>query len=422
LKDLPFLCFDAIAMPVIFVHGVSVRAEGFATLLRRVDKGITFERKRAPVIGFYWGDMGASLSHGGASIPGFLPPGARSFDLEEVAGEIVSTGASDEVTTFLLDDPYLELRTLSDSEEFNAEGAGFMPSPEQVLIRNQFLASRQARVTAALRTDPELIAAVPSDNVSNSVARIVEQAFSMAGRTDRTLSVGDLIDPLRRCIMAALYRATVPPSKMLDPQYNWHSVGMRCQQVLEHELGGHRGAVGARLREIGLSGATVALRHGLRRRIMQATSLFVGDVMVYVGRRALVIDKLDKCVADATTAETGPVWLVGHSLGGVICYDYCCVTGRKVDRLVTVGSQVGLFAEFGTLAKPALNHGKKFYTPNNVDSWVNIYDPNDMLSFLAASIFNRVVDIEVNTHAPFPISHSEYWNRPEVYKQINKFL
>ena len=60
----------------------------------------------------------------------------------------------------------------------------------------------------------------------------------------------------------------------------------------------------------------------------------------------------------------------------------------------------------------------KLALPPELRSWHNLYDPDDALSFLAAPVFNTVKDIELDTRAPFPVSHSEYWNLPDTYQKL----
>jgi hypothetical protein len=83
-----------------------------------------------------------------------------------------------------------------------------------------------------------------------------------------------------------------------------------------------------------------------------------------------------------------------------------------------VGSQVGFFGELGVLPVTMPAAAGKLEAPARVGTWRNLYDPDDALGFLAAPIFSRVSDIELDTRAPFPAAHSEYWNLPDTYAKL----
>jgi hypothetical protein len=244
---------------------------------------------------------------------------------------------------------------------------------------------------------------------------MLERAFDAGGRTSRSLSAQDLIDPLTRCLTASLYRQAVGPDEGLTPKFAWTAVEKRIGDIITQWLGGRRG-IGDDLAQIALQGIAVVFRLA-RRRLMTALSAFIGDVLVYPQNREAILLGLERKVQEAVAdAPGGKLWLVGHSLGGIVCYDYCLRTERTVDHLFTVGSQVGLFGEFGAVATVEAIGGQNLETPANVRRWTNIYDHNDMLSFLAEPIFTRVLDVHLDTESPFPVAHSEYWNRPGLYE------
>lgn len=401
-------------MPVIFVHGVTVRKDRFERLLETVRDGLTGERNDLSVEGYFWGDEASSLRFGGASIPGFLE-GARAI------GEAkISQDERSQLMALLLDDPYLELRVLKDTQEFDPAGAGFTPLPQGVDIRNQALYGNRTAVANALKSNASLQSPSIRKATDQEIQQMVATAFDHAGRADRQLTLPELLDPLSRCLTAAFYQSAVRSASSLDTDFDWTQVEKEIQQILEKELGGQRSWIGDRIKNATLSTVTFAMRHGVRRRMMESMSLFIGDVLVYMSKRGDIMKKIEAAVASAMQNSNTPLWLVGHSLGGIICFDYCCETSRDVERLVTVGSQVGLFGELGALNVTLDNNQKKFETPAKVKQWLNVYDPNDMLSFIANPIFTRVTDKEFDTQAPFPVSHSEYWNRSELYPVLLK--
>jgi hypothetical protein len=60
--------------------------------------------------------------------------------------------------------------------------------------------------------------------------------------------------------------------------------------------------------------------------------------------------------------------------------------------------------------------------PSHFPQWLNIYDPRDFLSYVAAKVFpsssRAIVDVEVDNRQPFARSHSAYWTNPETWDAI----
>jgi hypothetical protein len=400
-------------MPAIFVHGVSVREADFSALLSKVILGISANVPNPPVTGYYWGNLASSLRVQGASIPGFVQ-GARA--LETTYAVATADGGREQLLSLLLDDPYLELALSADPQELNPAGAGLEPMPGEVISRNQGLAAAEPGVVADLIGDAQLTVDAGAPIRPDRIREVVQQALDAAGRTDRSLTAADLIAPLTRCLTAALYGESVGRGEELTPKFAWTAIEKRIEDILARQLGGRRGFTNEYFRRSVLGAGTAILRQH-RRRIMAALSAFIGDILVYPQNRKEILDGLEARVQEASAADPGgELRLIGHSLGGIVCYDYCVRTHRTVDHLFTVGSQVGLYGELGGIPTSASPDGRKFETPTHIRRWTNIYDLNDMLSFLAEPIFTRVRDIPFDTGAPFPAAHGEYWNRPTLYE------
>ncbi|MYV99883.1 hypothetical protein [Streptomyces sp. SID3343] len=161
---------------------------------------------------------------------------------------------------------------------------------------------------------------------------------------------------------------------------------------------------------------------------------FTGDILAYLVRGAAV----RALIADRVRAATGPVVLLGHSLGGVAAFDLLAggvngPTGREppfgrepsagpcgfepsgVDLLVTVGSQVPVLYELDAL--PSRPYGTGL--PTEFPPWINIHDPRDLLSFVGEQIFaGRVRDVEVDNGQPVSQAHSAYWANPKVHQVL----
>jgi len=159
--------------------------------------------------------------------------------------------------------------------------------------------------------------------------------------------------------------------------------------------------------------ATAAVA-GRRAGLMGASIPAIGDILYYQRRGGQV----RQFVADTLSQAEPPVVAVGHSLGGIILVDL--LSGPQppaVRKLITAGSQAPLFYLIDALVnlRPGAAQPVPF-TP-----WLNIYNPQDFLSFCAERVFPRAPDISdtaVDPGVPFPASHSAYWHHGPVYDLI----
>lgn len=176
------------------------------------------------------------------------------------------------------------------------------------------------------------------------------------------------------------------------------------------------------------AGGRVALATG-RESMHGHVATFVGDVFSYLkdgsGRapiRALMQETLTKAVGSGD-----PIVLIGHSMGGVILADclgdrtFCdsvgLKNGRTVKALVTVGSQPGFFQELNLLG---LQPNPKL---DVVDTWINVLDELDVLSFRATPLFDgEVKDMMFSSRTGIFDSHSAYFSRIQFYERLRKRL
>ncbi|MFF3400414.1 alpha/beta fold hydrolase [Streptomyces sp. NPDC002659] len=392
-------------MPILFIHGITVRQERFEHLLGDVRAGFDeVTDARIPVNGCYWGDLGRSGSYDGRSIPGFTV-GAREL------GDEVSPYSHPGLLAVLLEDPSAELAGLRDVKNIGDDAPGFMPLPDGVEQRNLTLQAAEGPVISRVTAETSSFSGPFSTLDDDQVGAVVGAAFGGARGADRELDVKSLCSPVARAITAGLYRETVGED-LLGDGFRWNRAVDAVEAALDEELGGERGMV----KDMATRSLSHALRKGLRNRLMPGISLFLGDVFAWFHNRTTILDRVDQAVRDA--GSDGPLILVGHSLGGVIALEYSLQCERDVELLGTVGSQVGLFAELGVLRETTQEADGKLAAPACVAAWHNVYDPDDALSFLAAPVFSSVSDIETENDAPFPAAHSEYWNLSGTYKKL----
>ncbi|KVM47198.1 hypothetical protein WJ58_29310 [Burkholderia ubonensis] len=165
----------------------------------------------------------------------------------------------------------------------------------------------------------------------------------------------------------------------------------------------------------------------IRGSLSPAVGLFFGDVFVYLkegAHRQSIRSEVGKALANAyaeVQAGKGPLVVVGHSMGGVILVDMLTnpdsanlPDGFKVDALLTVGSQPGLFAALDLLAHN-LPSGSVRRKPDCVKHWLNIFDPIDPLAFRTDMIFDGAVDLAFNSVTGIADAHSKYFQRPQFY-------
>jgi len=176
---------------------------------------------------------------------------------------------------------------------------------------------------------------------------------------------------------------------------------------------------------------TMLVSH-LRSNIMQIATSYVGDVMMYLARAAALRQFIHNTVIDACRQRPGePLVIIAHSLGGVIAYDYAAdpafADRPPIELLVTIGSQVALFAEYGLVqgATTPVEFGPRthhpiYKEPHLCDRWLNFYDPADFLSFPIGRMFLGAAEGDqiCTSGKPFPASHNAYWDNDQLYQAI----
>jgi hypothetical protein len=142
-----------------------------------------------------------------------------------------------------------------------------------------------------------------------------------------------------------------------------------------------------------------------------------GDILLYQARG----ESIRGCIREAIEQAPPPVVILAHSLGGIACVDLLILEALpKVELLITVGSQSSFLYEIDALSSLRFGDPLPAHFPKN---WLNIYDPRDFLSYVAAGVFPgeaSIMDIEVDNKQPFPQSHSAYWSNKAVWEAISK--
>jgi hypothetical protein len=408
---------------VIFIHGTGVRATKFAATLKQVKAGLGALRGDLRVEGCYWGEIGARLWAGGASlgIPPAGPPAEVEIEDRDAGDEGVGGDPVPEAElelarwAALLADPLFEIRLRQvgnprrEDQPRQTTASLFSPPP-----------SPAARLTA-LADNPGVVATLAANGVTEERLRAAltwiagSPEFATAFRQVTALS-GASEQMLARAVVA------------------------RCLQILEAdgvEFSGQRrddlvDAVGAGFGvpdyglpdELGKLAKNIAFGPagwalGKSRRSVIGK---LADILLYQAQGAPLRRVVRERILELSDAGD-PVVLLAHSLGGVIAFDLLASEDAAVlDRvrlLVTVGSQVPLLYELRALT---CDVGYQDQLPAGFGqlTWLNVYDKHDLLGYPGAGLFDgRCRDITLDTGQPFPFAHSAYWDpRAGLYQRV----
>lgn len=202
-----------------------------------------------------------------------------------------------------------------------------------------------------------------------------------------------------------------------------------------------RGFVRRRLQELDrVVGAVLAAAGGrvnshLRTAMLPGVAQGVGDILVYQRHQERIRARVREVVA-SVDPELGrsperPIDVVAHSLGGVIAVDMATADDPLwVRSLVTFGSQSPLFhvcdPRGGKL--DSFDGAALVRLPPSIAAWTNLWEPLDVLAFVAARVFqlhdgsapdDRAVPHVASTGL---WSHSAYWTLESVATAIGRAL
>ncbi len=399
---------------VVLVHGTGVREPAYTALLDHVTSQIASITSKATVLPCRWGkDHGTELHLGGKSIP--------DYDLTRALQQIDPADEAALRWDLLNQDPLLELRVLGAQE-----GPGRMLGADAP-------ADDLAAAAAALTPAGDLEAALGQAGLSARFldardAVVTSDVFRGAVAASGT-QVAELRAATARAIVATLIRTTDAALMSSDGNDGtgilpvWTLAGPlrdRIVDLIMDQLGGaERGLFDLVGRQVVGLVSWYGTRKVQRKRgaVTDAASPAAGDILYYQSRGKAIRDY----IAREVRKPDGDVIIIAHSLGGIACVDLLVmeqIPGVKL--LVTVGSQAPYLYELGALVSLEWNQP----LPDHFPPWLNIYDPRDFLSYLAAPVFGGggagVRDVEVDNREAFPRAHSAYWSNPAVWKAIGE--
>lgn len=391
---------------LFFVHGTGVRQGGFKATLERIREGCAKQPKLAGVTiadTCNWGhDVGTKMD----LLQLVLPPEERT---RSIASAVSDEDIELALWGLLLEDPLFELRLAAQQPPKSVSVFG-QQAPDVTV------AEELNRVAA----DPPDV--TESDLPPAAIASALKTVAAAAFLAPAATAAGDAADP---DLVEAIARATVAqalvdaptdaprPRAATDRQVRDELV-TKLAAAIAPQTRGPIGWLRNKVKETVAGVATSQLRS--RRDSLTGGALpKVGDIFFHLRRGDVLLDYIE----DRLRGWPEPIVAVGHSLGGVLLVDLLNKPGApKVDALVTVGSQAALFYAvdaLGTL-RPRTNPPAAPFVP-----WLNIYDRNDFLSYVAADVFgpaSGIRDVEVKSGVPFPDAHNAYWELDRTYELI----
>lgn len=400
---------------IVFVHGTGVRSWSYRVTADKVQAALRSRGFKGHFEPCVWGDKhGAGLSHQGLSIPQFS--GLQAATPDERAWQAL--------WSLLAADPFFELRELAGGVPART---ALPPAAQQALQAFPALLRSLSIDAVVLAKSRGLLEPALLGEALEAVA--ASDPLALAMKASPGVNTG-LRQAAARAVVAQAQQWRADPSR---PQGGGGDSAPLPQaqrdelvSALVDALGGvEMGAVAdwVKKRLIGL-GARWATDLAQRHRDVLYNGAYpaAGDILLYQKDGSAIREEIAQHVA----ACTGPVAIIAHSLGGIACVDLLVERALPaVQLLVTVGSQAPLLYEMGALRHLALNQA---LPPYFAPTWLNVFDPDDLLSYQAATVFApptpsaTVRDLQVQSGQPFPMSHSAYWESDLLWDTVAPLL
>ena len=386
---------------IIFVHGTGVRLPSYKSDFENVRKLAQSVGIQDQFIPCAWGDS-IGVDFQGKSLPGSL---ANS---DQDPAEIERQRQDDNQWKWLFDAPLFEL------DQFTK------PDPDastELLPPGSKSKGQQAWDSIrAYQPSLELIGILDRANLKDhwqaawteiAESQIAKEAFDASSH-----EIPEVCRAFARAIVAQLHGIAVSSGKY-GPN---HSVRVKIVERLVEDWGQKTLGLGSIVWDL-VSRLGTPLLRSYRESISDLSALAIGDVLLYQSRGQEIRDFIRAKIESKDTKP--PVTLVAHSLGGIACVDLLALPDPpKVKKLITAGSQSPFLYELGALASK-LPGGP---LPKGFPPWLNFYDRNDFLSYIAKPFWPDVIDHEVRSGQPFPDSHGAYFGSEDVWTKIREFM
>ena len=385
-------------MPIVYVHGVSVRMEhDYYAPSEKTRESLMrsillpgFAPANSKIFNPYWGNLAASLAWDGKSLPTGTDEhlGPADVLVQKVAEEaMIEVGSVD---------PERLLPTLARKKGLGraidvlwpAAAVGQKPADADAFGQAGAVAAKLAEEN----DHPEWLDEV-ADNAAFTerlLQEIKKKSAPAAARADEALGLQDWWNST---VEGAKKLATSAAAAVTNP-------------------------------------AVRAVRPALNEKI----TYFVGDVFCYLRSREKnkencpIVKVVGTAIRGAAALRKAddPLVVIGHSMGGNICYDLLTSYLKDVecDLFLTVGSQVGLFEELKLFnsSDTGIKHPKQVKRPANVKRWINVFDLADVFSYSGTAMFDGIEEYDFSSGETVVTAHGAYLLQPRFYQRLKARL
>lgn len=434
-------------MPLIFIHGVSVR-EG-----ARYDKEVAFRDRNfidiffrelgqptvppEHIINLYWGDVAATISPDNP----FLPKGGYESLWEKKRRPVRSIL---EAATHLIDaqssSPLLDLAKshslpevidlvwdMASQEKIDEGGDTSEAACELALSASEALQFANEidadEWLAGIRTDEELLAklegAVAKRKTKFPITKACWSAVKGSAQSLKTKipKAAELLKEKSAEVRRKVVQRMKTSGSRVASRVSAAQHAAVESMVNTHEKNRTRAA----------AFAAKFVFDPLRVFFHDRFTFLIGDAFCYFGNRGSLAtpgpipERVIKAIEDAHAMKTDDdpyVIVIAHSMGGNIICDVLSAFAptAKIDWLVTVGSQFPLFADLQMF--PGLGGERPYPMPAGVKHWINVFDPNDLLGYPAGHLFTGIDDFYLATGHIGAKAHEDYFCRRSFYRHL----
>jgi hypothetical protein len=395
---------------IIFVHGTGVRGNAYNSTFRLIDENLKAYDPEFRTHRCYWGGKyGTSILGGGKSVP------EERKQLSSTIADPNDPRFTQGLWGLLYQDPLFELSILTLRDQEKRSPLGSEP-PGLILKENLQKWNPSEDLLVTLQK-----VGITSKDLQTAKEQILNtQDFVRAMETAKQ-PIGDYVMALSRALLAQVVFLMLENGEesflSLPADKRDAIVEQIAAELAEQEKGILDGFIN-KIKGVFVRKVTYEVR---RRRlgIFDDVSAGLGDILMYQARGQEIRDY----IRDEIIKLRGRVVIIAHSLGGIACVDLFLMEEppENVELLVTVGSQAPVLYELNALVGKAYDPNGGL--PDKFPQWLNIYDRNDFLSYVGAKFFpGRIVDVEVQSNQPFPVSHSAYWNNQNTWNAIIETL